>query len=858
MTHVTFGTYWPLLLLLLIPCLWWFQRHSALDMSAWQLKLGGALRSAIIGLVVLALMQPVWHRPGTQVSVVYLVDVSESMTTQSIQSAIEWIRQAGLAGHPAHERFIPFAANSLVFDRLNQLENAPVAKTASAGSIDRSATDIEEAVSRALRSFAPHHLKRLVLISDGNENSGRLMHLASSLQANGVRTFALIPRPRADGDAWVEAIRAPLQIPADQLFSLGIEIYSLREVEAEVEVRSSGAILGARRVRLIAGPNQIGFETRIRQAPGPIELEALVKTPGDPFEGNDRLRSSLVVTDRPKILYVEGQAESAHYLGDALRRAGLDVHLMRPSDLPESEAQLDIYDAVILSDVPRDSLSERQMSALARYVRDLGGGFILAGGENVFGRNGYSNTAVEEVLPVTFDAKKEKPESLALTIVLDKSGSMGGPKIQLAKEATKAALNLLRDVDLFGVVAFDFNSYWVARLQPAANRTAIAAAVAAILPGGDTNMYPALNESFGALEQLPAHVKHVILLSDGFSVPNDFQELVRKMDRANITVSTVAVGDGADRDLLANIATWGEGRSYFIKDAASVAEIFTQETRLAGARALREQPFRPEVRARIAALKGVDFTGAPPLLGYVLVKPKPTAEIILEHTMPGRRDKDPILARWHCGLGTAAVFSSDVKDRWAAEWLQWRGYAKFWSQLVRATMRIPSPETFDFRVQRSNKDVKMTINALSETGRFRNRLDLRVQLTGANIPPSTVPLRQVAPGTYEAYYPLPQRGTYRFRALGWEAPRNARILADPYPEEYHFYPPNVDLLNRITAETGGAIQPKPRDIFDPHGERSRLPIPLWPFCAGAALVLYWIDLFLRRLGGRTKFQQGEI
>src|SRR5258706_4700821 len=176
------------------------------------------------------------------------------------------------------------------------------------------------------------------------------------------------------------------------------------------------------------------------------------------------------------------------------------------------------------------------MKTLATYVRDLGGGFILAGGENNYGEGGYSKTIIEDVLPVTFEAKKDKPDSVAMIMVLDKSGSMGGQKIEMTKEAAKASLALLKDTDSLGVVAFDYNFYWPVKFQSVGNRAAIAQAISTISAGGETNIYPALREAYIQLAGASTQVKHVILLSDGRSLPNDFEGLTKKMYGLQVNV----------------------------------------------------------------------------------------------------------------------------------------------------------------------------------------------------------------------------------------------------------------------------------------------------------------------------------
>jgi uncharacterized membrane protein/uncharacterized protein YegL len=838
----TFDTYWPVLLLLIIPYLWWVQRKSQTDLSAKHLQLSGSVRSAIVTLLALSLMQPVLYHSGAWLSVVYLLDVSQSVSPQAIQSGIQWIEQTNRSGSASHARFIPFAANSTVFETLDQLKEVEVASKSAQGSIDQSGTNIEIAIDNAMRSFAPHHLKRLVLVTDGNQNSGHMMNLLPRLKAEGVRVYTMPSQARTNRDVWVETIMAPAEVPAEELFPLEVHVYSQAEMTAQIDVKHGDKSLGTRKLQLVRGLNRVAFEASIKDASGPITIEAEARADGDTFSDNDKFRASLVVQGRPKILYVEGHPQSARYLQAALTAEGLLVDIVAPDAIPASIEALDAYDAIVLSDVARNSLTDQHMRTMATYVRDLGGGFILAGGENNYGEGGYSKTVIEEVLPVTFEAKKEKPESVAMIVVLDKSGSMGGQKIELAKEATKAPLELLKDEDSFGVVAFDYNFYWPVKFQTAANRTSITQSISTIIAGGETNIYPALREAYIQLAGASTQIKHVILLSDGRSLPDDFEGLTKKMAEGKITVSTVAVGNGADRELLAQIAGWGKGRTYYLEEPQNVPQIFTEETELATGKTLREEAFKPVVKKNVEAFKGIDFNSAPPLLGYVATKSKDTSEVLLES-----RRKDPILARWQYGLGKTAAFTSDLKDRWAVDWLRWNGYPKFWAQLVRETMRRRDDNEFDFRVVKAGDEANITINAIQKDGQFRNKLESQVRVVGPDEAVSDVAVQQVGPGSYETRVPMPKKGSYLFRAIGQESSGSSRVLTYSYPDEYHFYPPNTDVLRAISNETKGTFQPKVEDIFDPAGETTALPIPLWPYLAGLGLLLYLTDVLLRRV-----------
>ncbi|HYR42206.1 MAG TPA: VWA domain-containing protein, partial [Terriglobia bacterium] len=487
---LTFETYWPLLFLLVIPYIWWIRRKTWVDLSLKHLKVLGTVRSAIIALLAIGMMEPVIYRSGAWISVVYLLDVSQSVSPAGIQSAIQWIRRTNDSGKPDHARYIPFGENAAVFDSPDQLEAAGVAEDPGRDAIGQNATNIETAIDSALQNFAPHHLKRLVLITDGNENRGHATSMIQRLRAEGVRVYTMPLEARSNRDVWVESIVTPPGVASQEPFSLEVDVYSQISTAGQVELRHGEKNLGRREVQLVPGLNRVTFETsvtRIKDESGPIILEAEVSAPNDSFRGNNKFRQSVVVNGKPKVLYVEGHAQSAQYLQAALGREGFDVTTLGPDAVPASAAGLDSYDAVVLSDVARASLSGQQMQAMATYVREFGGGFILAGGETSYGEDGgYSKTEIERILPITFEAKKPH-RSVAMIIVLDKSGSMGGPDFAFTKEAAKAPLQLLADSDRFGVVAFDSEFFWAVPFQDAENRAQMARSINGIVPGGETD-----------------------------------------------------------------------------------------------------------------------------------------------------------------------------------------------------------------------------------------------------------------------------------------------------------------------------------------------------------------------------------
>ena len=302
------------------------------------------------------------------------------------------------------------------------------------------------------------------------------------------------------------------------------------------------------------------------------------------------------------------------------------------------------------------------------------------------------------------------------------------------------------------------------------------------------------------------------------------------------------MGGKADRELLGNIARWGDGRSYFIEDPTRVPEIFVDETQKAQGITLEEDDeVRPEVRKPIEALAGLEIETAPPLLGYVRTMSKDNAEIVLDTGDDG----DPIMVRWQYGLGRAVFFAADVKNRWSAPWLEWDGYGKFWVQLVREAMRQDEFRLPSFTVARDQEGARLRLELVDESGRHRNALRPSViAIVGDD--ESEIELAQVAPGRYEARAPLSldSQASFRWSDRGVDI---ERTLVPVVSEERRYRPADDEALRNLAAATGGVHDPALDELFDAGDQTVTRPLRLWPILAVLALLLYLTNMLLRRV-----------
>ena len=843
---------------------------SLVDLSRKQQALSAVARALLLLLVALALARPSTVTERRTVATVILVDVSDSIGARQLEAARALVDQARKArSGDAILKLVTFAKHP----RLEPLPPAdrpdeplqPVDSWRHAGEGD--ATDLESALDLAYGLYPPDTIDRALLVTDGNETTGNLAAQAVTAHERGVKLDVQSFAAEQDDEVLVRALTVPSDVKVGAPFEVTAELYASRAQPATVTLFRDEFVNphdGRRPVELTAGKNVLHWKSEVVN-PGFTTFKVVVSGGAgqklrDHFPANNQAVASVAVKGNPRVLYVEGEPQSASYLANALKKENIDVEVRGPYGLPTLSRELERYDLVIVSDVPSLYVGPAQADALEKYVRDLGGSFLMAGGENSFGSGGYQGSRIETLLPVRFDVEKKRDQpNLAVALAMDRSGSMQQDnRIELAKDAAKATAELLGPDDLISVIVFDTRAEPIVRLQRAANRTRILGLISSVLPGGGTNIFPALKEAFEELDPAAAKLKHVILLTDGQASYDGIRELVDEMAEHKITVSAVGVGPEADKTLLTMVAEHGGGRFYHTLDPQNVPRIFTKELKQVARSALVEQAVAVRVAKRAELLSGVDIASAPPLRGYVVVKPKPLSEVILESTLA-----EPILARWRVGLGQSVAFTSDVKNRWAVDWLKWPGYGKLWAQIVRATMRHNTGAgaggaqlagaSFDLRVDVDAPRAHVAVDAISGEDKFLSGLDCKLQVIDPEHPqkPVELALQQTAAGRYEGDFTLDRYGTFNLRAVlqrnGTELGESTGTVSLPYPREYLALPPDEALLARVAQLTGGRVRPEPAQLFAPGSARVPWHRELWAWPLWAAACLLLVDVLLRRV-----------
>jgi uncharacterized membrane protein len=698
-----------------------------------------------------------------------------------------------------------------------------------------------------------------VIISDGRQTRGDVLAEAGRARDFGVQVHAMVYTRPAPAEVAISTLRLPSHVKVGEGFKVEARIFSSRKSRATARLyqgETLNALDGVKTIELEPGDNVITFESVVR-LPGALTYRlTLDDIDGDRFSENNQFTASIDVPGRPQVLYVDGTPHHATPLARALTAQQYDVDLRPASGFPASLRELERFDFVIISDVSRAAFGEAGQALIERYLRDLGGGLLYAGGPDAYGLGGWQRSKIASLLPVRMESQKRREiPSVAMALVIDRSGSMTGMPMEMAKKAAKATLSVLAADDLIEVVAFDSRPHRFVKMQPARNRSRIRNLIGRIQPGGGTEIFSALDAAYNDLVVTRARKKHVILLTDGKAPTSGVRDLVTAMVADAMTVTTVGLGADIDEQMLKMIAEVGGGRYHAVPDPQNLPRIFTKETQMVAQSAAIEEWFPVEQVGYAAFLRGIDVRTAPLLHGYVAtqMKPRPAVELLRSAD-----SSDPILARQRVGLGWALAWTSDVKARWAAEWTRWPGFSKFWGKLVREHMRRKHRRELDMRAVVDDGVLHVSVDALTLDERFDNDFESRLTVTGP-LPSQkkhSLAMRQTAPGRYEAEYALPGYGSFLLQADHRRRTEDGELkpvavsrgqVSHPYPREYAGVATESAVLAKAAALSGGSLTDQPAAALAPGGQKIDHAEPLWSKLVMLALGLFLIDLLLRRV-----------
>lgn len=853
-----------LLLLILVP-LWVLALAAPRRLSRGRFWASVVLRSALLIALIGSIAGTQLVRRVDQLTTIFLVDSSDSVGPQARARAEQFVREA-LQTMPDQDRaaIVVFGENALVERApspekgLRRLLSVPVAAR----------TDLGEALSLGLAMLPADTQKRIVLLSDGGENAGDVRTATELAAARGVPVEVVaLDQAETNDVVQVSDLRAPAHVRKGQRINLDVVVESTIAGPATLRILAGSEVVSEQQVQLQTGRQTFSYPLEAN-IDGFVRYQAEIVAEGDTRAQNNLAAALVDVQGEPRVLLVEGGPGDSDNLAAALRSARMNPTIVMAQAMPVALADLGGYDSVVFLNVHAGAIPSRAMETLPAYVRELGRGLVMIGGDRTFGVGGWGKTSIEAALPVDMEVKdKQRRPDIAIVFVIDKSGSMaachcagenmgsdrlqgGTQKVDIAKEAVIQASALLQPDDKLGVVAFDSAPHWAIQTQQVPSLETIERAVAPIAPDGQTNVRGGLLAAKQSLEQTDAKVKHVILLTDGWSSAGDNTDIADELRAEGITLSTIAAGAGS-APYLEQLADRGAGRYYAAALMEDVPQIFVEETIKTIGSFIIEQPFVPTLVGDSPILRGLTGAGWPTLYGYNGTQLKNAAREILRSP-----DGDPVLAQWQYGLGRSVAWTSDTKGKWGRDLVRWDDFGQFAAQLVGWT--VPAEDTGALSAEARVEGTQAIITTALQDAAGQPRTDATVNATivGPDGKAESITLRQVAPGQYQTSIPSPSTGSYLVEvaaAHGEEALGRATVgLVVPYSPEYRQRSGNPALLELIARETGGKVLESPAAVFEHNVSAvSRAQEIGFPLLLLATLLLPF-DIGVRRLGLRKR------
>jgi Mg-chelatase subunit ChlD/uncharacterized membrane protein len=902
-----------LVLLVLLPILWIWSFRSLAGLGRIRRLVILGLTSSVVALIICALAEIQWQRINDRVTVIYLLDQSESIPTVQRQAMLRYVTTEVERHRDSQRRD---RAGVIVFGRDPAIEIPPfdasipnLGKLESLFEVRTDATNLAAALKMAQAMFAEDTAKRVVLVTDGNENVGDVKSVANALASSGVGIDVVPIQLSKGAEVAVERVALPTDARQGQPTEVRAVVSNYgKPTEANPTGEAKGvlrisrshdgeeSVLSEEDVTLTPGKNVFKIDTKLDKTGAYNYRAEFVPADGssDFMKQNNIATGFTQVRGKGRVLLIENAEHPGdfNFLVERLQSMNLEVKKAPSSSAFTSLAELQGFDTVVMANVPRAGIgaggedlvgfTDEQVMMLVRNVEQMGCGLVMLGGEQSFGCGGWAGTELEKIMPVDFQIKnaKVKPNG-ALVLLMHASEMAQGNHWQ--KVVGRKAVQMLGPNDYCGVLHWDDftgadNWLWKGGLSAIGNnQNKMLAAVDRMTPGDMPQFDPAMQKAYNAFQSVAgkAAVKHMIIISDGDPAPPS-NALIAKFanSKPKITISTVAIGTHGPPGStpLQSIANATGGKYYVVNNAAALPTIYIQEVSKVTKPLIYEHPepgFQPQITYPHEMLQGID--DVPPLTGFVLTTKKehPLVEVAIRSPVPdGGGENGTILASWQYKAGRTVVFTSDAGKRWAKAWPSWPNYDKFFSQIVRWSMR-PVNVQGKFTVATDIKDgrVRVVVTALDQNDEFLNFLNMSGTATSPDPkkPAIEIGMRQEAPGRYVGEFAADEAGSY-FIAVSPGKDYGGPLLAGvsvPYSSEFRERETNMALLEmlaNIKPQGGEKGQVINADITSTNPEeltlvdtfRANLAKAIssqdaWPLAALLAACLFLINIAVRRI-----------
>lgn len=642
-----------------------------------------------------------------------------------------------------------------------------------------------------------------------------------------------------DTDAiYVASLEAPEPIFSGDSVQLVGVVHASQDMQANLRFERDGDMLVEQSLALTRGDNRV--ETILTDMEkGSATYTLSVTSTADTNMANNRLSRLIDARDAGQVAVIANDPVRGDAFVDWLASQDIVAEAIEPKRASYRANDWKAYDGAVLVDVPAIALTTLQQEQLERAVAEQGLGLMILGGPNSFGPGGYLETPLENASPLSSRVPRDAPEA-TLVFVLDRSGSMqqpvaNGTRLDIAKQATLAAIRLLNRNSQVGIIVFDSEPTTVLPLSRIDNADIVTAALTGVDPGGGTSVYPGLAAAYDMLRDVDTPARHIIVMTDGLSQPADFPSLLSQIRSAGITVSSVSIGEGAERGLIEQIARLGGGAFHATDDFAALPSILSQEAMLLSGSPIELGRTQPLWAGRSEPfLRGLPAT-MPMIDGFVLTTAKP--EATLSMVVPDSKGEPmPLLASWRFGAGQVLALTTEAVGPWSTEWQRMDSYAPFWAQVIRQF--LPGVERGDVVLDLFRRGDGIVADIVLHKDDLGTPL---LTVSGADGVTMSLPLNRVGAQHYRAVFYPTTAGDYRFEATAGVVSAS-RMLAMSYPFHLGATAPDQP-LRRLAMGSNGQVDiaaPARRDVPD-----GWTMVPAGPLWLGLAIALFMLALTVR-------------
>ncbi len=854
----------PVWLVLLIPL--------AVLLVMWPLpnRLLRVLRAVAFALVVLALCQPAIRLPDKSGTVVIVADRSESMPADAFGAQKETVDMIARAMGPRDLLAVISFGQQAVVER-------PPQRGEFAGfsaQVGPDASNLGDAVETALTLIPPDAGGRVLVLSDGKWTGRDPLAAAARAAGRGIAIDHRHLTRASVNDLAIANFQTPETVLPGQSYMMTAWVQSPVEQEIQFSLTRGSQVIAAGTKQVPSGLSRLLFRDRATQ-PGTMEYNLVVKSAAtDPVPENNSARALVGVRGPRSILAVSNAGEGSG-LVKVLRAGGVELVAKKPGECRWSLEELSKYSAVLVENVMASQLGSAGMETLAAWVETTGNGLMMTGGKKSFAPGGYFGSALERVLPVSMEMRREHRKlSLAIVVALDRSGSMSMPvgggktKIDLADIGTVQVLDMLGPSDEIGVIAVDTEPHTIVDLTTADKAKADRGRILSIKSeGGGIFIYEALIGASQMILRAKSETKHIILFADAADSknPDRYAELIAKCREAGITISAIGLGteQDVDAELLKDVARRGEGNIYFTDQPSEVPRIFAQDTFTVARSTFVEQDTKLKTTAGFTTLGGLADWKIPAVGGYNLcyIRPEANLAILSEDDYTA-----PVVAAWQAGSGRVLTYMGEADGQFAGDLAKWAQAGDFYATLVRwaagEQTRLPDNMLLTQETRDGVCFVQLHLDPERANEPFAAMPRVKVLHGIPGQPPAKMelPLAWKSADLLEAVVPIHGRetvlNTVEIPGLN---PISLAPVCLPYSPE--FAPTPVDrgkvTLEKISATTGGEARVELPSIWKTLPARPRLvDLALWLVLA--ALLVFLAEVLERRTGLVGRFGRKKV